>query len=284
MTARDPFGNVATGYAGTVHFTSTDATATLPASYTFTTTDKGIHTFSVTFATPGTQSLSVTDAAGLTTTQSFLAVTPAAPIGLAAAAASSSRINLSWSPSAGATGYSIERSSGSSGWAQIGTTAAGVTTYADTGLAAGTAYSYRVRATGGGLNSAYSNTATATTTAATIDTIWSNSVTPQPDSYSYGSYELGVKFRSDAAGTVTGVRFYKESWMGGYTHVGHLCRRSSGALLGSVTFTGRDRLRVGAGELLGTDHHRGQHGLHRVVLDWGWLLRHQQQLLLHRPG
>ena len=34
-----------TGYTGTVHFTSTDNTATLPANYTFTAADKGVHTF-----------------------------------------------------------------------------------------------------------------------------------------------------------------------------------------------------------------------------------------------
>src|SRR5262249_44090877 len=35
---------------------------------------------------------------------------------------------------------------------------------------------------------------------------------------------------------VTGARFYKQSWMGGYTHVGHLWT-SNGVLLASATFT-----------------------------------------------
>ena len=38
------------------------------------------------------------------------------------------------------------------------------------------------------------------------------------------------------AGTVTGVRFYKQTWMGGYTHVGHLWS-STGTLLATATFT-----------------------------------------------
>ena len=48
--------------------------------------------------------------------------------------------------------------------------------------------------------------------------------------------ELGMKFRSDVAGTVTGVRFYKGTSNTG-THIGHLWS-STGTLLASVTFTG----------------------------------------------
>ena len=45
VTAKDPFDNTATGYAGAVHFTSDDGLATLPADYTFTGGDNGSHTF-----------------------------------------------------------------------------------------------------------------------------------------------------------------------------------------------------------------------------------------------
>ena len=45
-----------------------------------------------------------------------------------------------------------------------------------------------------------------------------------------------MKFTSSVAGTVTGVRFYKQTWMGGYLHVGHLWS-SSGTLLATATFT-----------------------------------------------
>ena len=45
-----------------------------------------------------------------------------------------------------------------------------------------------------------------------------------------------MKFRSDVAGTVTGVRFFKGSSNTG-THVGHLWS-STGTLLASVTFVG----------------------------------------------
>ena len=69
-TLYDRFGNVATGYRGTVHFTSSDLAASLPADYTFTASDAGRHVFSVTLVTPPSQTLTLTDTANpsLTTT------------------------------------------------------------------------------------------------------------------------------------------------------------------------------------------------------------------------
>ena len=52
---------MATGYTGTVEFTSSDTAATLPGNTPFTTANAGMQTFSVTFGTAGTQSLTVTD-------------------------------------------------------------------------------------------------------------------------------------------------------------------------------------------------------------------------------
>ncbi|HYC92091.1 MAG TPA: hypothetical protein VEO54_22955, partial [Thermoanaerobaculia bacterium] len=45
LTAYDVNGNVATGYRGTVQFTSTDGAATLPVAYTFTAADAGTRLF-----------------------------------------------------------------------------------------------------------------------------------------------------------------------------------------------------------------------------------------------
>ena len=59
MTAYDTYGNVATGYRGTVALSSTDPHAVLPSSYKFTTGDAGQHTFGVTLDTAGTQSITV---------------------------------------------------------------------------------------------------------------------------------------------------------------------------------------------------------------------------------
>ena len=63
VTARDQFGNTATGYTGTVSFSSSDAAATIPSPYAFQSGDAGAHTFTggVTFRTAGAQTLQATD-------------------------------------------------------------------------------------------------------------------------------------------------------------------------------------------------------------------------------
>jgi PKD repeat protein len=89
---------------------------------------------------------------------------PAAPSNLTAQAASGTQINLSWTDnSTDETGFRIERSSGGGGFAQVAVTGAGVTTYPNTGLTAGIAYTYRVIAVNAAGDSTASNTATATT-------------------------------------------------------------------------------------------------------------------------
>ena len=62
LTVEDAYGNVVTGYTGTVHFSSSDSTATLPKNYTFTASDAGVHTFTgVILRKKGKQTLTVTD-------------------------------------------------------------------------------------------------------------------------------------------------------------------------------------------------------------------------------
>jgi Bacterial Ig domain/Right handed beta helix region/Immunoglobulin I-set domain len=61
VTALDQFDNTATGYVGTVHFTSTDGAANLPSNYTFTGADAGAHSFSATLNTAGNQTITSTD-------------------------------------------------------------------------------------------------------------------------------------------------------------------------------------------------------------------------------
>ena len=77
VTARDAFGNVATGYTGTVHFTSSDGTATLPADYAFVAGDSGVDTFSVTLKTAGSQTITATQG-GVTGTTPSITIDPAA--------------------------------------------------------------------------------------------------------------------------------------------------------------------------------------------------------------
>jgi hypothetical protein len=63
VKALDAYGNVAPGYTGTIHFTSSDGAAVLPANYTFTGGDAGTHKFTngLTLKTAGSQSVTATD-------------------------------------------------------------------------------------------------------------------------------------------------------------------------------------------------------------------------------
>lgn len=80
VTALTANGSVNTGYSGTVHFTSSDPQAVLPANYTFTAADQGVYSFTATLKTAGTQSITVTDTTtgSITGIESGIAVTPAA--------------------------------------------------------------------------------------------------------------------------------------------------------------------------------------------------------------
>ncbi|MGH7597289.1 MAG: fibronectin type III domain-containing protein, partial [bacterium] len=90
---------------------------------------------------------------------------PMAPSGLAATPVSHAKINLTWADnSSNETGFKIERKLTSAAtFAEIATVGANVTSFASTGLNANTSYTYRVRAHNASGNSAYSNTASATT-------------------------------------------------------------------------------------------------------------------------
>jgi Domain of unknown function (DUF4214) len=61
VVAQDAFGNTATGYSGTIHFTSSDPKALLPADFTFTPAAAGQHFFDITLSSAGTQSVSTAD-------------------------------------------------------------------------------------------------------------------------------------------------------------------------------------------------------------------------------
>jgi WD40 repeat protein/chitodextrinase len=96
-------------------------------------------------------------------------VPPSAPSNLAAIAANSRQINLSWSASVDnerIAGYKVERCQGvgCSNFTEVGTTVGTGTVYSDIGLQVSTNYSYRVRAIDGAGNlSPYSNTDSAIT-------------------------------------------------------------------------------------------------------------------------
>ena len=85
MTALDPYGNTASGFRGTVHFSSTDPRASLPADYTFTAADNGVHTFSgVVLLAAGNRSVTATDITTGTVTDFPLPTANSAPAGITA--------------------------------------------------------------------------------------------------------------------------------------------------------------------------------------------------------
>lgn len=111
-------------------------------------------------------------------------------------------------------------------------------TYAWTPSALGT-YSIQTRATD---DSGNIETQTGTTSVVMVNppdcpcTDWPASAVPsQVDSADPSAIELGVRFRSDFNGFITGIRFYKASTNVG-THVGHLWT-NTGTLLATATFT-----------------------------------------------
>jgi uncharacterized protein YjdB len=71
----------------------------------------------------------------------------------------------------------------------------------------------------------------------TVVSIWSGTAVPGvADSGPDSAVELGVKFQSDVAGKITGIRFYKATANTG-THVGNLWS-SAGTKLATATFSG----------------------------------------------
>lgn len=87
---------------------------------------------------------------------------PAAPSALSATAGKR-KITLSWTDnSSNESGFRIERSTDGVLFTEIATTGANTTSYTNGSLTTGTTYHYRVRAYNSAGNSAYSNTATAT--------------------------------------------------------------------------------------------------------------------------
>jgi hypothetical protein len=80
VTALDQFNNPATGYSGTVRFTSTDGGSVVPPNYTFMVADNGVHTFTATLVTTGIQTITATDTvtSSITGTSASITVTVAA--------------------------------------------------------------------------------------------------------------------------------------------------------------------------------------------------------------
>jgi hypothetical protein len=101
LTALDQFNNVATGYRGTVHFTTSDSGSgtVLPANYTFVAGDAGVHTFTngITLVTAGTQTVTATDTTSSITGSSTISVSTAAATHFTISAPSSATAGMPFS-------------------------------------------------------------------------------------------------------------------------------------------------------------------------------------------
>jgi hypothetical protein len=130
------------------------------------------------------------------------------------------------------TGYTITPFIGATAQTPVQVIDGSATQATIAGLTNGTSYTFTVSATnsvGTGAPSAASNAITP------VYTIFDFATPATIDSGDGTSLELGVKFRSDSTGSVTGIRFYKAAANTG-THVGSLWT-ASGALLASAAFT-----------------------------------------------
>lgn len=101
------------------------------------------------------------------TTQTPPPAPPAAPSGFDVVSSTTSTLSLVWVDNAtNETGFTLQRCQGAgcTTFATVASPAAGTTSYVDTGLAAGTSYSYRLRASNAGGDSAWVQTSATTAT------------------------------------------------------------------------------------------------------------------------
>ncbi len=193
VTAQDAFGNTATGYAGTVHFTSTDAIAVLPADAALI---SGTRTFSATLKTGGSQTITATDTVtpSITGTSATVVVTILQATHFSVVAPATATAGSSFSFTVTALDANNNIVLNYPGTAHFTSTDPGATLPADTTLTSGTGTFPATLITSG------SRTITATDTIIATLTGTSNTITVSPAAASHftvvapGSVSSGSSF------------------------------------------------------------------------------------------
>jgi len=137
VTALDATDSIAAGYAGTVHFTSTDGNALLPTDMTLT---DGTGTFSATLRTAGSQTLTATDTArsSITGTSAPIDVSPGAATHFSVTSPVSATAGLSFSITVTALDQFNNSATGYSGTIHFTSSDVGAMLPGDSGLNHGT--------------------------------------------------------------------------------------------------------------------------------------------------
>ncbi|BCS54949.1 DUF4082 domain-containing protein [Geobacter sp. SVR] len=240
FTASDNTG--VTGYLLTESSTRPAASASgwttaAPTSYTFGTTgSKTLYAWAKDAAGNVSAGKSAT-----VTVSTVVADTTAPTVTAFSIPASSSSLTVAVSSftasdNTGVTGYLLTESSTrpaatASGWSAA---APGSYTFGTTGSK--TLYAWAKDAAGNVSASRSASTVVSQSTSSSNTSIWNGAMPSLVDAGADSPVELGVKFRSDVKGYITGIRFYKAATNTG-THVANLWN-ASGKLLASATFKG----------------------------------------------
>jgi len=213
VTAEDAYGNVATGYTGTVQFTSSDSQAILPSNYAFQASDAGVHVFSVTLETAGSQGITATDTvtssitgsqAGIRVNSALVAPTASASAGMVDLGQTSSL--TSTAVSGGTAPYSyqwLEEAPGAGSYSSISGATSSSYSFVTSGSTTAGSYNFKLQVTDG--------VGAVVTSSAVSVTVNSALVAPTA-SASAGTVDQGQTSALSSTAVSTGTAPYSYQW------------------------------------------------------------------------